>query len=363
MDDLTLRPYDGAAVVCFLTLPVLFYTGPAMLTEQSGQSAWIAVLSAHLLLLCVFLALTVLVRYTGGKDLILAARSLAGRPIGILYGALLAAYFCFSTGLLVRECAEILKAYGLSLTPVYMVSGLLLGSAVAMNLFGGKAIVKSAGFFLLIVLLGLAVILMLGANRYRIDYLFPILGNGVDGLKSSTVSAASMVEGVIILGLLTPAFKDTSKLRRSGIIALGISCIFSVIFYLCLIMMFSAPLTGQMTSGFMEMGKSIYYNRFFYRFESGLLFFLIFASSLKASIGLYIARKSAATAFGINAAKALTLVCAALVFGVAMLPTNLHDLTVRYLSLTRGYSAYFMAGAPLLLFLIAGFRRLIRHEK
>ena len=363
MGELKLRPYDGVALACFLTLPTLFYTGPATLTARSGQAAWMSVLGAHLLLLFVFLVTAALLRQQGGKDLILAARAVAGRPVAFLYGLSLAAYFSFSTGLLVRECAEILKTYGLALTPTYMVSGLLLATAAASNLFGGKAIAKSAGFFFLIVLLGIALILALGLNRYNPDYLFPILGNGPDRILQSGVIAASMIDGVLILGLFAPAFEGVGKLRKAGLVALGVSAACSVAFYLCLVMMFSAPLASHMSSGFMEMGKSIYYNRFFYRFEAILLFFLIFASSIKACIGLYVARKSLAVTLGLGSKKWLTLICALLAFAASVLPANLFDLTNRHLALTQSFGIYFMAGVPILLFLLSSVRRVVGHEK
>jgi hypothetical protein len=143
---------------------------------------------------------------------------------------------------------------------------------------------------------------------------------------------------------------------------LAVSGAASALFYLCLVMMFSHSVAAGMVSGFMEMGKSIYYNRFFYRFESLLLFFLIFSSVMSACLGLFAARKSFGFAFG-GKPRTLTVVCAGLALAVALIPANLSDLVGRYFAIARNCSVYFAAGVPLLLFVISSLRRALKREK
>ncbi|MCL2856501.1 MAG: spore germination protein [Oscillospiraceae bacterium] len=363
MDNLKLRPYDGIALAAFLTLPGLFFTAPAMIIEHSAGASWMSVLLGHLAVLCVFLLVTVLLGRYPGKDILAAAGAVLGRGVGIFYSLLLAVYFCIYTGLWVREGAEILKTYGMSLTPLYVVVGLIALSAFTMNFFGGKAIAKSAGTFFVLILAGIAFILILGLNRYNPDYIFPLYGNGASSIGRSALISAGMVEGVLVLALFAPNFESTAKLRKSGALAIGISGILWVLFFLCLVMMFSSTIASGMVSGFMEMGKSIYYNRFFYRFESFLLFFLIFSLALTACIGLYAARKSAGVAFGRVQPKILTVACTGIVFVVALIPANLFDLTSRYFAITRRYSIVFVLGVPLLLLAISLLRGSPKHEK
>ena len=363
MDNYKLRPYDGIALATFLTLPGLFFTGPAMIIERSAGASWMAVLLGHLAVLCAFLLISLLLGRYQGKDLFAAAGAVLGRWFGLLYGVVLAIYFCVYTGLGIREGAEILKAYGMSLTPLIAVVGLIVLSALAMNFFGGKSIAKSAGMFCLIVVAGVALILVLGLNRYNPDYIFPLYGYGGQSIGQSALASACMIEGVVILALLAPDFESVAKLRKSGAIAIGASGVLWGLFFLCLVMMFSPAIASDMVSGFMEMGKSIYYNRFFYRFESLLLFFLIFSLALTACIGLYAARKSAGVAFGRVHAKVLACVCGAVAFAVAMIPANLFDLTSRYFAVTRRYSVFFVLGVPLLLLVISLLKGVPKHAK
>lgn len=363
MDEIKLRPYDGIAIAGFLTLPWLFYTGPGMMAEQSGSAAWIAVLAAYALTLCLFLITAALIRRHGGKDIIGTASAVTGKPAGILYGVALVLYFCLYTGIFVREGAELLKAYGMRLIPVYLVAGLIILAAVAMNFFGGKAIVKSAGFFFLFIVSGVIFIVLLGLNRYNPDHLFPILGNGIPRIAESGRYIMSVFDSVIILALFAPAFADARALRRSGMIALTVSAALAVLFYLCFILMFSAPIASKMIGGFMEMGKSIYYNHFFYRFESILLFFLIFSSVMTASLGLLIAQKSAAITFQVRSPKIIVIICALFISAAALIPANLLDLTNRYFVFIRRYSLILMAGFPFLLFIISSVKRFLKHEQ
>lgn len=363
MDEMKLRPYDGTALAGFLMLPGLFYTDPGMMAEQSGSAAWITVLASYAVMLCVFLITTALMRRYEGKDIVGTASAVIGRPAGVLYGIALALYFCFSTGVFIREGAEIFKTYGLRLTPVYVIAGLILLAGVTMNFFGGRAIVKSAGFFFIIILLGIVFVALLGLNRYNPDYLFPVLDNGIPDIAKGVWHTSSMIDGAVILALFAPGFTNTAAMRRSGAAALAVSAALSVLFYLCFIMMFSPPVASKMISGFMEMGKSIYYNHFFYRFESALLFLLVFSSVITASLGLYIARKSAALAFGIERPKTLTVICAVLILIAAFIPANLLDLSNHYLAVIKRYGVFFVAGFPLLLFIISSVKRIFKYEK
>ena len=363
MDNIVkLRTYDGAAIAGLLAVSGLFFTASGVITGLSGPAAWISVILAHVFMLIVFLLTAVFVRWHNGKDIIAVTSSLLGKPAGFLYGAALSLYFCFFTGVLIREATEILKIYALPLTPIYVVAGLLILSAVTMNLFGGQAMIKSAGFFFIIIVFGVVLILLLGVNRYNPDYLFSVLGGGRDNIAKSGRYLASMIGFIPALALLAPGFQNNGAYKKAGVIALLASAFLSTLFYLCLVMTFSKDVSPEMASGFMELAKSIYYNHFFYRFESFLLFLMIFSSVMAAAIGLYIARKSAGIIFSVKSRKTVTAACAVIAAAVVFLPANLLDFKNHYLASLWDYGVYFTAGVPLLLFAVSAVKRIFKYE-
>ena len=362
MDKMSLRWYDGFAVAGFFMLPTLFFTAPSVLVGESAGAAWISVLVAHLLVMLVFLILSAAVRAEPGGDLITVARRVLGGCLGRIFGGLLSVYFLVSTGLWVREGAEVFGVYGLSLTPVYIVGGLILAAAVAMNFFGGRATIKTVGIFILIIMFGVVAILLLGLNRYNPDYIFPSLGFGWGSIFSGGLYAAGIVEGVVVLALLAPDFSGTA-IRRAGLGAIAVSAVLSSAFYLGFVMIFSPSVASGMTSGFMEMGKSIYYNRFFYRFESVLLFLLVFSSVLTAGLGLFFARRSAAITLGVERPRTLTIILALIIFAISCLPQSLGELTTVYLGLLRRHSIYFMAGMSVVILLAGKLRGVARRGR
>ena len=357
-----LRPYDGAAVAGFLSVSGLFFTASAMITELAGPAAWISVIMAHGFMLIVFLLNAACTRWHNGRDIIAVTTSLMGKPVGFLYGLALSLYFCFFTGVFLRESAEILKIYALPLTPIYVVAGLLILCVVTMNLFGGQSLIKSAGFFFITVVFVIVLILLLGVNRYNPDHLFPVLGGGLDGIAISGRYTASMIGFIPALALLAPGFQGSSEYKKAGVTALIVSALLSTLFYLCLVMTFSASVSEEMASGLMELGKSIYYNHFFYRFESFLLFAMIFSSVMTAAIGLYIARKSAGIILKVESAKTLTAVLAVVIAAVVFFPANMLDFKNRYLSAIWNYGVFFTAGSPLILFAVSAVKRVFKNE-
>lgn len=363
MDQIKLRTYDGIAFTGFLMLPALFSTILSKLTEQNSSAVWIALLIAFASMLCLFLICACLVKRYAGKNILEITAIVMGKPIGIVYGMVLGVYFCFFTGIHIRESTEILKIYGLSLTPVYVVAGLILLAAVIMNFFGGHAIVKSAGFFFLIVVIGIIFIVLLGLSRYNPDNLVPILGNGIPNIIKNGLGMTSVFDGILILFLFAPAFASTDSMKKSGILSLLFNAVAYILLSVCFVMMFSPSIGSQMMSGVMEMGKSSYYNHFFYRFESIFLFFLIFSAIMQAAIGLFVARKSITCSLKRKSSKIMTVICSVPVIFAIFLPANILDLTQKYLPIIRQYSVFFMAGFPLLVLFISIIKRSLKLEK
>ena len=367
MNHLKIRTFDGIAIASLLILPELFFTGFGKLVGQNHAAGWITLLISFVIMLCLFLITASLMERYEGRNIIEITSLAAGKSFSYIYGILLGLYFCYFTGIYTRECAEILKVYSLNLTPLYIIIGLIFFTAIMMNFLGGRSIVKSAGFFFLITVAGIIFIILLGINRYNPENLAPLLGNGFPQIIKNSFFTSSIFDCVIILFLFAPAFSNTAKMKKTGILSLFISSAIFVIMYLCYNMMFSPVIGSTMISGFIEMGKSIYYNHFFYRFESILLFFLIFSSVIQTVIGLFIVKESISCTFNLNthdlnspdlpesrpaSSKILTVLCAVPALVFAFIPANILDLTQRYLPVIRQYSMFFIAGFPLLLLLI-----------
>lgn len=363
VDKLRLRTFDGIVVTGFLMLPPLFYTGLSKLVEQNKTAAWIALLAAFVITLCLFLITASLMKRYEDKNIIEITSIVMGRPFGIIYGVALGAYFCYFTGIHIRESAEILKIYGLNLTPLHILTGLILLAAVIMNFFGGRAIIKSAGFFFIIIIVGIIFVMLLGLNRYNPDNLVPVLGNGVCNIAKNSLFITSLFDGTIILFLFAPAFSNATKIKKAGVIAMALAAAVYVSLGLCYVMMFSSPIASTMMSGFIEMGKASYYNHFFYRFESILLFFLIFLSVMLASIGLFIAKESVVCTFYLKKSKIIIIACTVPILIAMLIPANILDLTQIYIPVIRQYSVLFIAGFPLLVLIISILKGLLGYEK
>lgn len=363
MDRLKLRIYDGVAVTGFLILPALFSTELSSLAKENDAAGWLALLIAFAVMTCLFLVMARLMKSYGWMNIVDITSSVLGKPCGVLYGIFLGAYFCFFTGINIRESTEILKIYGLNLTPLHVVAGLILLTAVIMNFFGGRSIIKSAGFFFVIIVFGIIFVFMLGLGRYDPDQLVPVLGNGLPDIIRNGFLMTSLFDGVIVLFLFAPAFSDTSKMKKAGVLSLFSSALAFILLFICYIMMFSSNIATQMVSGFIEMGKSSYFNHFFYRFESILLFFLIFSTAIQASLGLLAARKSFNCAIKLKPSKTATVICAVPILAAIFIPDNILDLFQNYLPLTRRYGIVFMAGVPLLVLIIDSLKKVLKHEK
>ena len=341
----TLRIYDGAAAACLLILPPLLYAGLGDLTAAYGTAAWLVLLIAAAAALCLFLITSFLTR--GNIKLLDAAAAVCGRPFAVLYGFVLCVYFSYHTGVYARESAAVLKAYGFNKTPFYVIAGIILLAALVMNLFGGRAVIKSAGFFFIALLAGIALVILLGLNRYEPAYLFPVSLNGIDPLEG--LYKASFFSGAVLLALFS--FGDGRALRRSGVISVLTAGGVSALLCVCYVMMFSRGAGAAMTCGFIEMGQSSYFNHFFYRFEAPLLLFVIFAAVMQASLGLLIAKESLVSVFKRCSHRGVVCAAAAAASAAALV---LPDAPV------KRYGVFIVAAPPVFLFIISCVKRIFK---
>jgi hypothetical protein len=345
-----LRIYDGVAVACFLILPPLLYMELGSLTEKYGAAAWLVLLIAAAIMLCLFLITSFLCRQHEGKNIIEITANVTGRPFAALYGLALALYFVYYIGICALESARVLKIYSFELTPLYVIAGLILLTAFVMNIFGGRTVIKSTGFFLIMLLLGIVLVMFLGINRYNPDHLFPL---SLDGIGSAEgLYRASMFNGVIMLAMFAPGFKNIRAFRRAGIISVLTAVTAAGALFVCYIMMFSPAVGSILTCGFIEMGKSSYFNHFFYRFEAVLLFFIIFSAAIQASLGLLIAKESLTHAFNIKSPKTTAVICA--IAAAIVIVLKLPDTPV------KNYSVFLVAGMPIFLFIISSIKRVFK---
>jgi len=345
-----LRIYDGVAVACFLILPPLLYTELGGLTERYGTAAWLVLLVAAALVLCLFLIMSFLCRQHEGKHLIAITTDVMGRPFAAIYGLILGVYFAYYTGVYALESAKVLKIYSFHLTPLYIIAGLIILTALVMNFLGGRAIAKSAGFFFIMLSLGIVLVILLGLNRYNPDHLSPLSIGGIEPIEG--LYQASLFDGVILLALFAPVFKNIRAFRLTGVISVIATALAACALCVCYVMMFSPSVGSIMTCGFIEMGKSSYFNHFFYRFESLLLFFIIFSAAIQASLGLWIAKESIVYAFNIKSQKITAVICA--IAAAAVILFRLPDTPV------KRYGVFLIAGVPVFLFIISSIKRLFK---
>ncbi|MCL1819025.1 MAG: spore germination protein [Oscillospiraceae bacterium] len=354
------RVYDGVAAACLLTLPALLYTGLRDCISMYGTAAWLAMLAAVLPPLLLFPFLALLMKRHEGKNLIEVSASVIGRPLTALYGIVLGAYCAYRAGIHARECAEILKQNDYKFMPVYVIIGVIILSALVMNFYGQRTIFKCAGFFFALLIIGVLFVVLLGLNRYDYTRLFPIFGNHERFFEFP--QPASIYDGVFLLALFAPGFKSARAFRASGLLSVIIAGVAAAALCACYIMMFPMRIAASTDCGFIEVGKSAYYNHFFYRFESLLLFFLIFSSAMYVTLGILAAKESVSRCLNIKHNKIVVTVCAAGAGVAALIPSGLGGVQP-HLAFLRDYGLFFLAGAPLVILLIYGVKRLFKWGK
>ena len=330
------RTFDNVAMVSFVILTPLFLTLPCALVSESGAFAWAVPLLSAVLALPVFLSVQPLLKRHKDMTLTEIVTFVLGRPIGLLYKALLAVYFSLFSGQIVRETAQLLRAFGFKNTPLYLSCIFLVIVPVLMALMGAKGLFKTVSLFFALLIIGFLCAFLVGLNRYDITNL--------SVSPSSTLLKSALIHtplfGGLILLFLYPQTRKRAK--KSGIIALCLSAAIGAIFLICYVMMFSTSIAKLLPFGYMEMGKAGYYNHFFYRFESFFMVFVLISAIISTAIGIFSA------AGGEKSSRAGIVICGIFTLAAALVPLDLQP------AFTVGATAVF--ALPLVTMIVSFFK-------
>ena len=312
MERLKMRTFDGVAAISFMILTPLFLTLPSALIDESGNNAWLTLLISALILLPLFMIMLSQMKRYQNLSIIEIVTLALGKPVGYIYKVIIALYFSAFAGRIISETAELLNNFGFDNTPLYITCIFFVLTAVLMALLGKRGLFKTVSFFFMSLIIGFICAVLVGLNRYDPTYLAPV---SIDApLINSALQNTWLFGGLLLLFLYMPNLSP-KRANKSGLIALALSAGIGTLFMTCYIMMFSAPVARSLNFGYMEMGKTGYYNHFFYRFESVFMIFAIIAVVISASISIF-------SAAGTNGSRPFIIICGLFTLMAALAPLN-----------------------------------------
>lgn len=260
---------------------------PTALYNKVGSAAWITIILMSLISIIPVYLLTKVITSYENKNLVEIINRLLGKYIGFFIILVLWLTETYSIVLNSAMYADIIETMYFVRTPIFIIYIVLMGVAA----YGAKKGLEFIGSTAWITLVGLNialfVVLILSVFQGRINYIFPILGNGPSEIIMESTMNASIYGEFLYLGFIVTTLRSTNVYKKGiwiGFTYVTTILIFALISY---VMLFDYVSIVNLNYPFHETIRYIQLG-FLTNVESLFLPFWLVASFLRFSFYLYI---------------------------------------------------------------------------
>lgn len=196
---------------------------PRIIVQRAGTGAPLATLLGAVPGTLAWLASVKLARRCPGQTPVEYAPRLLTRPVGWLYGVILAVFLIVITALAIREFGEVVKTAVLRNTPLEVtIIALLLTTAYFVR-YDLQVFARVFEVFFPLMLVPLTLIGMLSLKNARLYYLLPVTGPGWSGVLQGAALASVGYVAYVIGSFLLPSLNRPKAAVPAGLWGMGLS--------------------------------------------------------------------------------------------------------------------------------------------
>lgn len=329
---------EAVSIVVISIVAKLFFTSPAVLADIIGSTGWLSTLISAAVAAVEFTFIYLLLKRFPGKNIVEIFDIALGRFFGFIFSGLLVLFFLYDAASVVRESAEVLKAYILPLTPPSIVIGFFLIGAVIFSFLGLESIARVSKLSAYFVFSILIIVLILASQNYDFRRLFPIFGFGLDKTLVQGALRSSAYGEVIILAVIAGSLQGVKHIKKAGYLSLGLSAVLGHLIFLAFSMTFPYYAAREILSPMYEMTTLIDYGTFVQRLDPIFLFIWTAAALIIQTIYFYIAASIYCKMFRIQDIRPVILPFAIIIFCSALIPKDSTSVVIGYVQTIRQFT-------------------------
>lgn len=271
------------AVFIFLTGSAVIVI-PAPLIGNAGNGAWLSLLLSFIGAIALLATVLSLHKMHPRLTFIEYSRSLVGKWLTVLIGIPFAFTQLNSTAGIVLDIGLFMTSSMLRETPLYLFN-LIIFIAVAFTARGGiELFARMFPMLIITSILFITVILLLAAGHYDIEFLLPVMPDGIKPILHGTYFSflGFPYSELVIFSMLLPfvSNQDYVSVKKGMVSALTFNWIYLVAVTICALLVFG-PIAGDRPYSTYEVARVT-------RFDILIGYSLITTSYMKAVITFYI---------------------------------------------------------------------------
>lgn len=259
--------WEATALMINLVFAQVMLIFPRDMVKFGGSASWVIPIIITLIALVYFAVTVKLYRKLGSLDLIDISASIGGRTFKVVVGLVISAFLILTASLFLGGFSQTLKIISLDKSPLEYVEVLFWISMLVAAYFGIEAIARISAFLVPLVIIGFILITLGVIPEFKINNLFPILGEGYASIAKGSILKLSVFSSLIILFLMVPFFKKR-YLKRVGYGAIIISGLLLIWSTLSFILVFPYEMAVDKKIPIFQMARHIEFGNYVQRIES-----------------------------------------------------------------------------------------------
>lgn len=319
-----LQKKELSGILISLISAKMLLTYPIQFIKNSGNAAWIQVI--FVTLLAVFLFYIVSKIYDNKTNIIELSKISTNRVVKIIVGVIIFIILLMNIVKVMRIFPESVKIILLQETDTEIIVAVFALTILIGATYGIEAISKINYIFLPICAIVLGMFIILLIPYYRLDNIFPILGNGVFSLFVKGINGLSMFSDIIVLSILLGYSKNVKDARSSGYKAIIISGAVAFLITLVYGLIYPYPISEDFMFPVYQVTRMIHLGSFFNRFEAIFQFIWSMLIFLYGSIYIFVMCFVWQMTFDLKYFKPLALPVTIIVSACSLIPESMTEI-------------------------------------
>jgi len=259
--------WEATTLMVNLVFARILMIFPRDMVKSGGSAGWIIPIIITLLALLYFAIIAGMYKNIGSLDLIDISEAVGGRIFKVISGLLIIVFLLLTVSIFMGAFSQTLKITSLDQSPIEFVEIILFIGMIAAGYYGIEVVARINAFLVPVIIVGFILITLGVIPAFKINNLFPILGEGYTSILKGSIFKLSSFASFIILFLMVPYFK-IKNLKRIGYSYTLISGLLFLWSTLSFILLFPYEMAIDKKIPVFQMARHIKFGYFVQRIES-----------------------------------------------------------------------------------------------
>lgn len=321
--------FEAITLLITLIANNIVFNISSMILSSTGTGAWVNLIYLSVISIIFIVIVSTLFKPFNNADIVDISEYLGGKFLKYIVAILYIIFFIVFSSLCLRYFSNSLQLIYFKYSSLIFIMLLFIIPVIISNKAGLKAIVGVTRLSFPFTFFGVIILMFAASNDFVWQYLFPVLGYGVEPVFLNGLTNLFAFNIIAYLFLLKPILKEEKHFKTISIIAVIICGIYILISILSLLMTFPFIIeTDEMFSIYL-LTRLVSFGDFLQRVDAVFILLWIFIFLTFLSFNFYCILKLFKKIFNISNSTEMSYSLAAIIIGLALVFKDIR--TVKYI--------------------------------